>query len=159
MLAGFILFSTLGVWALPVEWLDAGAEVDCKTSIVTVYGGGHVLFWTVGYKAILLVDKMQLVCVCVSMHIRIVQTVFQHIGKALASLITLDHMFTVGGSFHEHWNQYKRYTIALWMSYYKTVKQEVTVQPFASSIADWKNGQVCSLLRLMAWLLFVALYI
>ncbi|CAI8002431.1 WASH complex subunit 4 [Geodia barretti] len=35
-------------------------------------------------------------------------TVFHHIGKALAILVTLDHIFTVGDTFREHWNQYKR---------------------------------------------------
>lgn len=52
---------------------------------------------------------MHALCVCVS-H---VQTVFQHIGKALAILITLDHIFTSGGTFHEHWNQYKRYVCCI----------------------------------------------
>jgi len=36
------------------------------------------------------------------------QTVFEHIGHALGILITLDHIFSEGTTFREHWNQYKR---------------------------------------------------
>ena len=38
----------------------------------------------------------------------ILQTVFEHIGKALAILVTLDHIFASAITFHEHWSQYKR---------------------------------------------------
>ena len=41
----------------------------------------------------------------------LLQTVFQHIGKALAILITLDHIFATGDTFKEHWDQYKRYHV------------------------------------------------
>ena len=45
---------------------------------------------------------------CIKRYSIILQTVFHHVGKALAILITLDHIFTVGDTFREHWNQYKR---------------------------------------------------
>jgi len=34
--------------------------------------------------------------------------VFEHIGDALAILITLDHIFMNSPMLKEHWNQYKR---------------------------------------------------
>jgi len=43
----------------------------------------------------------------------VLQIVFEAVGEALAILITLDEVFRNAEVFTEHWEQYKRFVLAL----------------------------------------------